>query len=67
MANIIDDKWITPAGLAKERDIPLSTITTWIRDKKLTVLELPGNTKKRRYLVDRTSVPIHNGPGRPCK
>lgn len=67
MADKLDDKWTTPASLAAEMDIPLSTITTWIRDGKIPTFPLPGNNKKRRYLVDRTAVPQHNGPGRPWK
>lgn len=65
MTDKLDDKWITPAGLSAEMDIPLSTITTWIKEKQIPVFELPGNNKKRRYLVDKTAVPVRRGPGRP--
>lgn len=65
MKKELDNKWITPAGLAAELKIPLSTITTWINKGQIPKLELPGNNKKRRYMVDRTNVPIRRGPGRP--
>jgi hypothetical protein len=65
MADKLDDKWITPQALATEKEIPLSTISTWIKLKQIPVFELPGNPKRRRYLVDKTAVPVRRGPGRP--
>lgn len=61
----LDPKWITPQALSEEQGIPLSTISTWIKEKQIPRMVLPGNNKKRRYLVDRTNVPARRGPGRP--
>lgn len=63
--NELDSKWITPSGLAAEMNIPLSTITTWISKGQIPVLKLPGNSKKRRYMVDKTNVPPRRAAGRP--
>lgn len=61
----LDPKWVTPQALADEQDIPLSTISTWIKECQIPKMLLPGNNKKRRFLVDRTNVPPRRGPGRP--
>lgn len=66
MSDQIDDKWITPAGLAAELKIPLSTITTWMNKGQIPKMPLPGNSRKRRFMVDRTNVPPRRPVGRPA-
>ncbi len=60
----LDSNWVTPAALAKELDIPRSTISSWITRKQIEFVELPGAIQKR-YLVNRLNVPELKKVGRP--
>jgi len=62
----LDSNWITPAALAKELNIPRSTISSWITRNKIKFIELHGATH-RRHLVDRTTAPENQPVGRPKK
>jgi len=62
----LDSNWVTPAGLASELNIARSTVSSWIYRKQITFCVIQG-ANKRRYLVDRRTVPILKTVGRPCK
>jgi len=60
----LDSNWVTPAALAKELDIPRSTVSSWITRKQIEFVVLPGAVQKR-YLVNRLNVPELKKVGRP--
>jgi hypothetical protein len=65
---VIDENWITPAGLSRELKIKVNVVQNWIDRGLIEAVTIPGN-EKRRYLVDRRTIP-HTSPnnaGRPKK
>ncbi len=60
----LDSNWVTPAALAKELNIPRSTVSSWITRKQIDFVELPGAIQKR-YLVNRLKTPELKSVGRP--
>jgi len=62
----LDSNWVTPAMLAEELNVARSTVSSWIYRKQIIFCTIQS-AKKRRYLVDRRTVPILKTVGRPCK
>lgn len=62
----LDSNWVTPAALAKELDIPRSTISSWISREQIKYVVLPG-ADHRRHLVDKRTAPDIQPVGRPKK
>ena len=62
----LDSNWVTPAMLAAELNVARSTVSSWIYRKQIIYCLIEG-AKKRMYLVDRRTVPVLKGVGRPCK
>ena len=62
----LDSNWISPAMLASELGIARSTVSSWIYRKQITYCLIEA-AKKRKYLVDRRTVPALRPAGRPCK
>lgn len=64
----INENYISPSGLAKELGVKVNVIQNWIDRGLIQYVIIPGN-EKRRYLVDRRSVPATSpkNAGRPKK